>query len=354
MKRHLVKASELSSGHLVLNSVRAPALSFLALIIVGLIFNYTTNQFIQLTLIYAMVNMILAMSLNLVNGFTGQFSLGHAGFMAVGAYTSAFLSTTIPVFSGPLESVNFFIYAVAGGAMAAAAGYIVGLPSLRLKGDYLAIVTLGFGEIIRVVLLNIQTLGGARGMYGIPGPRDLDLGGFAISKFVQGYGAASFWLIITFFTIWRLMKSSHGRTFLSVREDEVAAEAMGINTTQAKVRAFVTSSFFAGIAGSIFAHYANYLNPSTFSFVLSVNAIIMVVLGGMGSMTGSIVAAAIVTVLPEALRPLQDFTGIDLRMVIFSFTLIMLMLLKPTGLFGELEITDIIANRWRRHVSKSA
>lgn len=325
----------------VLRSLRLPLVVFLALWICGFGIDYGFDAFIQLTLIYIMINMILAMSLNLVNGYTGQFSLGHAGFMATGAYTSAYLSTLLPVMPGGMQFVSFLIYAIAGGLVAALAGWFVGLPSLRLKGDYLAIVTLGFGEIIRVVLLNTQAVGGARGMYGIMGPSDWDLGGFVVSKFILGYSHALFWVLVCFFTIWRLVRSSHGRAFLSVREDEVAAEAMGINTTKTKVRAFVLSSFFAGIAGSIFAHYANYLNPSSFAFMRSIDAVIMVVLGGMGSLSGSLIAAVFITVIPEALRPLQEITGVDLRMIIYSLSLILLMILRPKGIFGSSEITDV-------------
>ncbi len=325
-------------------SLKIPLLSFAVLWVLGWGIDFGFNSFIQLTLIYVMINMLLAMSLNLVNGYTGQFSLGHAGFMAVGAYTSAYLSTIVPIAPGGLQIASFFLFALVGGIMAAIAGWVVGLPSLRLKGDYLAIVTLGFGEIIRVVLLNTQAVGGARGMYGISGPSDWDLGGFVVSKFVIGYSHALLWVLICFFTIWRLIRSSHGRAFLSVREDEVAATAMGIDTTKAKVRAFVLSSFFAGIAGSIFAHYANYLNPSSFSFMRSVDAVIMVVLGGMGSLSGSLLAAVFITVMPEMLRPLQEITGVDLRMVIYALSLILLMILRPKGLFGSLELNDI----WRR------
>jgi branched-chain amino acid transport system permease protein len=281
--------------------------------------------------------MILAMSLNLVNGYTGQFSLGHAGFMAVGAYFSAYLSTQMPLLPQPFEIFSFMFFAILGGLLAAAAGFIVGLPSLRLKGDYLAIVTLGFGEIIRVVLQSTQAVGGARGMFGIPGPSE--------PKFISSYVHASLWVLITFFVIWRLVKSTHGRAFLSVREDEIAAEAMGINTTRTKVLAFVLSSFFAGVAGSIFAHFTNYLNPSSFSFTRSVDSVIMVVLGGMGSMSGAVLAAIFITVMPEILRPLQELTGVDLRMVIYALSLILLMILRPKGLFGSKEITDYVRKK---------
>lgn len=319
--------------------MKKPFLVFLLLSICGIAVDFSLDAFIQLILIYIMINMILAMSLNLVNGFTGQFSLGHAGFMAVGAYVSAYLSTLFPPGPGLLQEISFFIYALVGGIFAAISGYLVGQPSLRLKGDYLAIVTLGFGEIIRVVLLNTPAVGGARGMYGIQGPSEFFMGSLKISKFLVGYIHALFWVLLCFFFIYRIIRSAHGRAFLSVREDEVAAEAMGINTTRTKVRAFVLSSFFAGVAGSIFAHYSNYLNPSSFSFNRSVDAVIMVVLGGMGSLSGSLMAAFFITVLPELLRPLQEHTGVDLRMVIYSLSLILLMILRPQGLMGSSEIS---------------
>ncbi|GIL17646.1 MAG: branched-chain amino acid ABC transporter permease [Oligoflexia bacterium] len=330
--------------------MKKPLLALIGLIFVGFLIDLSFDAFIQLTLIYVLINMILAMSLNLVSGFTGQFSLGHAGFMAAGAYASAFLSTIFPMNPGPMQFVYFLFYAIAGGAVAGLAGYLVGLPTLRLRGDYLAIVTLGFGEIIRVILLNTKTVGGARGMYGITGPTDFTLGSWTISKFLIGYAHAIFWVVACFVVIWRIIRSHHGRAFLSVREDEIAAEAMGIHTTQTKVRAFVLSSFFAGVAGSIFAHYANYLNPASFSFNRSVDAVIMVVLGGMGSLSGSLMAATIITILPEALRPLQEITGVDLRMVIYSLALILLMILRPKGLMGTKEVNEF----WRKYVRKTS
>lgn len=324
----------------MIQTFKAPLISLAILLSLGIIFQFAVNPYIQLMVLYIIVNAIQAMSLNLVNGYTGQFSLGHAGFMAIGAYVTAFLSTQSPLFSGAWAFVGIGFTTVAGGLLAAFAGYLVGLPSLRLKGDYLAIVTLGFGEIIRVALLNIDALGGPRGISGIP----------SLPNFFVSYTYAILWALVCFFVIWRLVKSSHGRGFLSVREDEIAAEAMGINTTQMKVRAFVLSSFFAGVAGALFAHITNYISPSSFTFLMSVNAIIMVVLGGMGSMTGSITAAIFITVMPEALRSLQSLTGVDLRMVIYALLLILVMILRPQGIFGEQEITDI----WRKYVRKSA
>lgn len=319
-----------------------PLLVFLGLAVVGQLLEGGTNQYVQLVLLYMCANIVFAVSLNLVNGFTGQFSLGHAGFMAVGAYVSAYLSTAVV----PHPSFfNFLWFALAGGLAAALAGYVVGLPSLRLRGDYLAIVTLGFGEIIRVILLNTPAVGGARGLGGIPRPPEVVVGDFVLSPFYFNYLLATFWVVVTITFMWRLVHSIQGRAFLSVREDEIAAQSMGINTTSVKVRAFVISSFFAGIAGAVFAHSAQFLSPSTFGFTKSVDAIIMVVLGGMGSITGSVFAAVVVTLLPEfVLRPLTELTGIDLRMVIYSLALILFMILRPEGILGTRELPDF----WRR------
>lgn len=322
----------------MLNIRRTFGLPILILVVfLGLdwVFPKMFDLYIQTLVIYCGINMILAVSLNLVNGFTGQFSIGHAGFMAVGAYISAFLSVTFPNWAGPFINLNFFLNTVIGGIFAAAAGYCVGLPSLRLKGDYLAIVTLGFGEIIRVVLLNIEAVGGARGLYGIP-------------KHSTLFWTLT-WVFICCFTMVRLMHSTHGRAFLAVREDEIAAEAVGIPTTRYKVIAFVISSFFAGIAGGIFAHFLSYLNPSIFTFLKSFDVLVMVVLGGMGSISGSCFAAILITLLPEALRPLQEITKIDFRMILYSLALILLMLTRPQGLFGNREISTL----WKKYARRS-
>jgi branched-chain amino acid transport system permease protein len=317
---------------------------WLAALAVIWLFNFFVADQIQpyifTIIMYAGINISLAVSLNLVNGFTGQFSMGHAGFMSVGGYTSAFITTLLQahhpqLFSQPLIGTAVFLGALlCGGLASSGVGYLVGLPSLRLKGDYLAIVTLGFGEIIRVIILNVDSIGGARGMAGIP----------ALSTFGWVYTL----VVVTVFTIWRLMVSSQGRAFLSVREDEIASEAMGINTTKAKVRAFVIGAFFAGLSGGLFAHYLDYLNPQTFDFNRSFEIIIMVVLGGMGSITGSVVAALFLTGIREALRPLQELTRLDFRMVIYSLLLIVLMLTRPNGLFGSHEIIEFIPKSWRK------
>jgi branched-chain amino acid transport system permease protein len=289
------------------------------------------------------INITLAVSLNIINGHAGQFSLGHAGFMGIGAYFSAFL--TFYYFAPYVEKLGvgrnawiqqnalLCVAVIAGGLAAATAGYLVGLPSLRLRGDYLAIVTLGFGEIIRVLILNIDKIGAARGLSGIP----------AWSNF--------FWvfllMVLTIVVSNRLVHSSVGRAFLAVREDQIAAEAMGVNTTRYKVKAFVIGSFLAGCAGGLYAHYMMYLNPTMFSFVRSFEVIAMVVLGGLGSITGSIVAAILLTFLPEGLRMAKDFLHMqkDPRMVIYSVMLITLMLTRPQGLFGRRELWDVLARR---------
>ncbi len=303
-------------------------------VVVALLSTYGLNAYLQLIVFYVAINIMLATSLNLVSGFCGQFSLGHAGFMAVGAYVGAVVSLNFQPFPESMAVLNYPIYVVAGGLCAAFAGLLVGVPSLRLRGDYLAIVTLGFSEIIRVVLLNLDVVGGARGLYGIPGSTDFWA---CIHAFCWAGG--------TTLLLWRLVHSSYGRAFLSVREDEIAAECMGINTTATKVKAFVISSFFAGAAGAIFAQTTNSLNPASFQFIKSVDVVIMVVLGGMGSLSGSIIGAILVTILPEALRPLQEYTGVDLRLVIYSLVLVLLMILRPSGLFGSSEWMHFIRRR---------
>ena len=292
---------------------------------------FLSSTFVEI-IIFAGINVIMAVSLNLVNGFTGQFSIGHAGFMAVGAYSSAWLSMNLGSQWSIPPAALLVLALILGGVLASAIGYLVGLPSLRLKGDYLAIVTLGFGEIIRVCLLNMDFLGGARGLSGIP---------LMVNFFWVYMG-----VIFTIFIITRIVLSSHGRSLLAVREDEIAAESMGVNTTQAKVRAFAVGAFFAGVAGGLYAHYITVLSPPSFDFNRSFEIIIMVVLGGMGSISGSILAAVLLTFLKEYLRDLSAYTVVDLRMIIYSLILIGLMLTRPNGLFGKQELPELI-RRWR-------
>jgi branched-chain amino acid transport system permease protein len=314
------------------------ALSF----VLGPIFTSWMSPYVLSIAMYAGINVTLAVSLNLVNGLTGQFSMGHAGFMAVGGYASAFMTTVLFndlqfAFLSP-EISNMVVFALSlyvGGLVASLFGYILGLPSLRLKGDYLAIVTLGFGEIVRVLILNIDAIGAARGLPGIPQYTHL------------GWVFAVAFFCVLF--VRRLMQAPTGRSLLAVREDEIAAEACGVNTTSAKIRAFVIGAFFAGVAGGLFAHYLTYLNPQTFDFNRSFEIIIMVVLGGMGSTTGAVVAAVFLTFLREALRPLQEITKQDYRMVIYSVMLIILMLTRPKGFFGTRELSDFGFFKWFKH-----
>ncbi len=297
----------------------------------------TLNPYIYRIFVLCGLNAVLAMSLNLVNGITGQFSIGHAGFMAVGAYTSAaFTVYAVPKLFGVEPGAGGVAIAgpllmalLVGGVSSAIAGFLVGLPSMRLRGDYLAIVTLGFGEIIRVAILNIDAVGGARGFSGIPQRTNLAwvLGG----------------VLVTFVTIRNLMKSYHGRAFLAIREDEIAAEALGVPTTRYKVTAFVIAAFFAGVAGALFAHYT-YLHTNSFTFMKSIEVIVMVVLGGMGSLTGSVLGAILLTALPEALR----FASAE-RLIIYSLLLIVLMIARPQGILGRREVSlRRVLHRFRR------
>jgi len=280
------------------------------------------------------INILLAVSLNLVNGYTGQFSLGHAGFMAVGAYASA----AITVLWGPRllgedggsaaqQAALFLVALLAGGAGAAVAGLLVGIPSLRLKGDYLALVTLGFGEIIRVILQNVDALGGALGLNGIPNYTNV--------AWVYGFVA------IAVFTVVCLVHSTFGRGFIATRDNDVAAEAVGLNTTRYKIIAFVVGAFFAGVAGGLYGHFKLTITPTGFDFTKSIEIVVMVILGGMGNTPGVILAAILLTLMPEVLRSMEQY-----RMILYSLLLVVLMLVRPQGLFNF--DYGAIAARWRR------
>ncbi len=322
-------------------------------------------------LLFAGINIILAVSLTIVNGFTGQFSIGHAGFMALGGYTAAAIvyygsfkiygdasfhgglvswTGRAGGFRGPLLGSGDLLFVgatVAGGIVAAAAGWLVGLPSLRLRGDYLAIVTLGFGEIVRVVLQGtdeqlrrydlelirstpmlklMNKLGGALGFIGIP----------AYSTVFWVY----LWVAIMLIVAVRLKHSSYGRALLSIREDEIAAQAVGVNITRYKVRAFVLSSFFAGVAGALYALQIGSINAGELGFQRSFEILIMVVLGGLGSVSGATLAAIILTALPEVLRFVDQY-----RMIVYSLLLIIMMIVRPQGLFGVREAWDLFRRR---------
>lgn len=270
------------------------------------------SQYYQINLTSMCINIILAVSLSLINGFTGQLSLGHAGFMAVGAYTAVIMTTKL----------DFpFLAALVGAILAAGlAGFVIGVPTLRLKGDYLAIATLALGEIIRVVLQNIEYVNGPAGISGIP----------KLTTWAWLFGG----VVLTLLVVVNLVNSSYGRAIISVREDEIAAELMGINTTKYKVLAFVIGAGFAGLAGALYGHYFYIIKPETFNFLKSFDILVMVVLGGLGSTTGAVIAAIFITILTAALQPFPE-----IRMIIYALILIVVMIYRPQGLMGNKEFS---------------
>ncbi|NMD43425.1 MAG: branched-chain amino acid ABC transporter permease [Firmicutes bacterium] len=259
-------------------------------------------------LILVGINTIMAISLNLIIGYTGQLSIGHAAFMSLGAYGSALVTLH---FDFP-----FLLSLLCGALFAAFFGVIIGLPTLRLKGDYLAIATLGFGEIVRIIFLNLELTGGPVGLRAIPKKTTL------------------LWVIIAVlfsaFILYRIIRSRVGRAFIAIREDETAADSMGINSTYYKTLCFGVGAFFAGLGGGLFAHYMRYLHPNSFGFMRSIEHLCMVVLGGLGNMWGAFVGATILTVTPELLR-----TVADLRLLIYGAVLVLMMRVRPQGLLGQ-------------------
>ncbi|AYV70006.1 branched-chain amino acid ABC transporter permease [Niallia circulans] len=263
------------------------------------------------------INIMLAVSLHLVIGITGQFSIGHAGFLAVGAYVSAIATMKF--------QMPFPIAILAGGIVAALAGLLVGIPTLRLRGDYLAIATLGFAEIIRIFFLNIDYVGGAAGMQ---------------ITHLTTWTSTFICLFITILVIVNFTNSRHGRAAIAIRENEIAADAMGINTTYYKVAAFALGSLFAGVAGALQAHNFYIINPTNFGFLKSFDILIYVVLGGLGSLSGSVIAASFLTIISTYL---QDYP--ETRMIIYSLVLVIVMLYRPKGLMGTKEITDLFKRK---------
>ncbi|MDK2788742.1 MAG: branched-chain amino acid transport system permease protein [Epulopiscium sp.] len=274
------------------------------------------NSYYEVIVISIGINIILAVSLNLATGYLGQLALGHAGFMAVGAYVSAICTAHMNL----PDTLQLIVSLLIGGIVAGIFGILVGVPALRLKGDYLAIITLAFGEIIRVIILNLKITGGARGLKGIP----------LLTSFNSVY-----WItVIIVAIIYTLINSRHGRAIISIREDEIAAESVGIPTTFYKNFAFSLAALFAGIGGGLYAHYYTVLDPGSFDFMRSIEILIIVVLGGMGSLTGSIVAAIVLTILPQLLIDFADW-----RMLIYSIILVIMMIFRPEGLFGKKEFS---------------
>jgi len=318
------------------------------LVLANSFFDAFTLRVFNLCAIYV----ILALSLNLLNGFTGLFSLGHSGFMAVGAYVCALL--TMPP---ELKEMNYFLVPIVpflknltlpfipalllGGLAAAFVGFLIGAPVLRLKDDYLAIATLGFSEIIRVLITNAQTItNGAQGLKGLP-------------RFATTYAV---WITAGLVTLFMalLMRSSYGRAMKAVRDDELAAEAMGVNVFKVKVTSFTVSSFIAGVGGALLGHMITTIDPKMFTFLLTFNILLIVVLGGTGSISGSVIAAIVVTILMEALRFLDEPMNLiffrtaglpGLRMVVFSLMLMIVVIFRQRGLMGGKEFSwDMLRN----------
>lgn len=287
------------------------------------------SSYVQGIVIYICINSILAMSLNLISGYTGQFALGHAGFMAVGAYTSAIL-----MMKAHWPFLPAFLMA---GVLAAILGIFVGFPTLRLKADYLAIATLGLNQIVLIVLYNMETLaGGARGLVGVPLKTNLPL---ALVVFTA-----------TIFIFHRMIHSKFGRSFIAIREDEIGASSIGMNTTYYKILSFTVGSFFAGLAGALMGHYMMYLNPDIFNYNKSVEILTMVILGGLASLPGSILGATVITLIPEVFRNLATLVGgFGLEnlsrllregwMLIYALLLVVMMLIRPQGLLGGKEFS---------------
>lgn len=294
-----------------------------------LVLNYLTQNVLSTyqnkVLLLVGINIILAVSLNVATGYLGQLPLGHAGFMAVGAYTCALFTKYSPLPEN-LNGLSFALGLALGALMAGLFGVAIGIPALRLTGDYLAILTLGFGEIIRITLNNIDDVLGYDLFYGAKGLKN-------IPKY-SNYWAVFVCVVITCFAIHAMMKSRHGRAILAIRDNEIAAESCGIQTTYYKVMAFSFSAAFAGLAGGLYACYLGVLDPSSFGFMKSIEILVMVVLGGMGSMLGSILSASVLTILPEALRSFADY-----RMVIYSLVLVFMMIFRPGGLLGSYDFS---------------
>jgi branched-chain amino acid transport system permease protein len=311
-----------------------------ALLVVGLALSFLipqfrlVNEYYQLIMMYVGINIIMTTSLNLINGYMGEFSVGHAGFMAVGAYVAALLTTK--VFPDNLVAWLFPLTVLAGGLGAALVGLLVAFPSFKTRGDYLAIVTLAFNMIVKSVIENIEAIGGPRGIPGVDKLTTLPW------TFI--------WTVLAVWVIRNFIYSNYGRGVLSLREDEIASDLMSVNSRQVKLLAFVLSSFFAGIGGALFAHLLQFISPKVFDIIKSTDFLIMVYLGGIGSIGGSVLGATIYTVLLEVLRPLQVW-----RFVLMPLMLVFLMLFRPRGIMGLREFRwfipgyELIANKlWRQ------
>jgi len=320
--------------------IRAAVAAGVLLVIYGLQFGVEAGftQYVQRIILLAGINVILAVGLNLINGTTGQFSIGHAGFMAVGAYGAAYIGVQLagPVHGllglGPLaDAVVFNLALLAGAIFAGISGLIVGMPSLRLRGDYLAVVTLGFGEIIRILFNNATFLGSATGYFG-----DSPSGLPEYTNFFWVFA----WVTVIVLLIHNLTFSQTGRSLTAIREDEIAAEAMATPTTRLKVTAFAISAASAGIAGGLFAHMQSGVRPEDFRFEKSIDMIVMIIVGGLGSISGAILGGIFVAVSLELMRDLQQY-----RLVLYALLLIVIMIVRPQGLLGTRELHHLLRRK---------
>jgi branched-chain amino acid transport system permease protein len=309
------------------------------------------NAYVQLVIMYVGINIILSTSLNLINGYMGEFSVGHAGFMAVGAYITSILNVWLftdssvfgPSLLDPSSALYLFpVTLLAGGVGAALVGLLVAIPSFRTRGDYLAIITLAVNYIVKSSIENIQVIGGARGFMGMRNVVNS-------MKEVLDVPWVLIWILVfTGFTVWvlhRLVTSTYGKGIVAIRDDEIASEIMSVDTRHMKVVAFMLSSGLAGVAGGLFAHILGYINPGTFTIMKSTEILVMVYLGGMGSLSGSVLSAIGFTVILELFRPLQMA-----KWVVIPLLLILLMLFRPEGIMGHRELTDVFP-RLRRFLA---
>lgn len=287
---------------------------------------FTNPYYIQVMSMMG-IYLIAALGLNLITGVTGQFSFGHAAFMSIGAYSSSLLTIHM--------QTPFLFNLVAGGLIAALCGVLLAFPSMRLTGDYLGITTLGFGEIVRVVFINMEITGGARGLAGIPKSTDF------ITVLVVA--------ILSIWGLYRLVNSRFGRALVAIREDEIAAEAMGINTLFYKVESFAIGSFLGGISGGLYAHLLQYINPADFGFSKSFDLLNFVVIGGLGSIPGTVLGTAVLSLAPEFLRFVQEY-----RMLIYGALMVLMMIFRPHGMLGGVDLGRLFRNLWSRRKPPAA
>ena len=327
MKKTMKKSTKGFLNNLITYAIVIIAFVFTQMALSKMIPGVTISRSLKGQLIPICVYIVMAVSLNLTVGISGELSLGHAGFMSVGAFSGIIMSGwLLNAFQMENETMRLVLAMLAGGVCAAIAGVLIGIPVLRLRGDYLAIITLGFGEIIRVILTNIDSVIGKDFTYGAAGLK-------RIPKY-SSFTLVFICVVVSCYIIHTIMKSRHGRAILSIREDEIASESVGVQTTYYKTFAFVVSAMLAGIAGCLYAGYIGSLYPSTFKFMKSIEILVMVVLGGMGSMLGSILSATVLTILPELLRSFSDY-----RMVVYSLALVVMMIFRPKGLLGSYDFS---------------